>query len=250
MIKKLLTTIVILALLIGVATYFYYDLAIRRGIEIAGSRVLGVEVQVQGVTLSPFSGKGTISGLTVANPPEFGAPYAIELDNLEIVVNTDTLFSDVVEIESILIEAAEVTYETRLVTDNIRTLLANIPSGPRADRPSAETGGSTQVIIRDFRMVAPQVNVGAAGLSAPVRIDDVHLQNIGDQSNAVTIAQAAQQIFGRLSTVLLTEGVPLELLQDNVERGLQQGVEQIEERARELGNTLRDALSNGNRPAN
>lgn len=246
MIRKLLTAIVVLALVIGGATYFYYESAIRRGIEIAGSRVLGVEVQVQGVTLSPFSGRGTISGLTIANPPEFGAPYAVQLDNLEIVVNTDTLFSDVVEIESVLVEAAQVTYETRLVTDNIRTLIANIPSGPRGEQPSAETGGSTQVIIRDFRMIAPQVNVGALGISAPIRISDVHLQNIGDQSNAVTVAQAAQQIFAELSTTLLTDGA----LTESVRQGIQEGARQLENRARELSDGIRDVFSNGDRNAN
>ena len=239
MIKKLFTTIIVLAIAIAVAAYFYYDTALRRGIEIAGSRVLGVEVQVQEVALSPLTGTASISGLTVANPPEFGAPYALELGNLELVINTDTLLSDVIEIESIVVDSARVTYETRLVTDNIRTLLANLPSGPRAEQPSAETGGSTQVIIRDFRMLAPQVTVGAAGVSAPILIGDVHLQNIGDQSNAVTVAQALQQILAALSSSLVSEGA----LKESVQQGLQQGAQQIEDRARELTNGLREVFT-------
>jgi hypothetical protein len=45
--------------------------------------------------------------------------------------------------------------------------------------------------VKDFQMLDPQVTLVAAAISAPIRLPDVHLQNIGQAGDSVSIAEAS-----------------------------------------------------------
>lgn len=238
--KKILIAFLVLVVGGGLFAYLNFESGIRRGIEIAGSNALGVPVNVTGVSLSPFSGEGSIRGLTIANPEGFDAPYAIELGGLDIAFNIDSLFSDVIEINSILISDAKITYETKVVTDNIRTLLNNLPRDNAAPVVEAnpDAPANQKVIIRDLRIVNPQINLHTKVASAPIPLPDIQLQNIGDQSNAVTVAEAARQIIGAINRAIISRGIP------NMNILLEGAREQIQEGAQKIGDALEN-LSNG-----
>lgn len=245
MIKKLLGTLLALVIIAGVVFYFYYESAVKSAIEIAGSNALGTEVKVTGVSLSPLSGKGSITGLSVANPEGFEAPYAIELGELALEINVDTLFSDVIEINSILIQGAHITYETRLVNDNIRTLLANIPTSGGTAEPATENDpSSTKVIIRDFQMLDPQITLQTAIAAAPLTLPDLHLQDIGDQNNAVTAAEAVRQVLVALNTSLATSNIRnFDTIKEGVQTQLKDGMEKVEEKAAEVTDSLKNLFN-------
>ncbi|MDP6415948.1 MAG: hypothetical protein QGG54_13125, partial [Gammaproteobacteria bacterium] len=84
-----------------------------------GSQVLGTSVTVNSVSLSPLNGSGTIRGLSIENPQGFNSDYAIQLDELSVNLNASSVFSDVVEIESVRVVQPQITYETRIINDNI-----------------------------------------------------------------------------------------------------------------------------------
>lgn len=240
--KKLLIGLAVLVIGGGLFTYLNFESGIRRGIEIAGSSALGVPVTVTGVSVSPFSGQGSIRGLSIANPEGFDAPYIIELGGVDVDVNVDSLFSDVIEINSILISDAKITYETKLVSDNIRTLLNNLPNDDAAPviEANPDAPASQQVIIHDFRMANPQINLHTRVASAPIALPDIHLQNIGEQGNPVTVAEAARQIIGAINGAVISKGIPsMEVLFDGARDQLQEGVQKIGDAVEELGNGVR-----------
>lgn len=240
--KKLLIILAVIVIGGGVFAYLNFESGIRRGIEIAGSNALDVPVTITGVSLSPFTGEGSIRGLRIANPEGFDAPYVIELSGLDIALNVDSLFSDVIEIDSIEINDAKITYENKLVTDNIRTLLKNLPRDDAAPvieaNPDAPT--SQQVIIRDLRMVNPQITLHSAVVSAPIPLPDIQLHNIGEQSNAVTVAEAARQIIGAINAALISDGIPnMDILLDGAKQQLKEGARKVGDAVQELGNGVR-----------
>ncbi len=241
MLKKILFTLIGLVLAVGLIGYFYFESGIRRGIEIAASSALGTQVNVSGVSLSPFSGKGSIRGLTIANPEGFESRYAVELGSLDVEVNMDSILSDAIEISSIVVKEAHVTYETRLVNDNIRTLIANIPTNGETSVTPDQPSAGTKIIIRDFQMIDPEITLQAMSTSAPIIVPDLHLQNIGDQSNAVTVAQAARQILMALNTSVLSANVRnLDALRDGVEQQLK---DEVDQKIEELTNEIRGLLN-------
>ena len=189
MIKKILICVVFLMLFAGGGLFFYLDSIVKSGIEIVGSSVLGTAVTVDSVSLSPLSGQGSISGLRVANPEGFESQYAFELDSILVSINVNTIFTDAAEIESLIIMQPIITYETKITSDNIRTLLDNLSEegSVPADSDVAEDSGQ-QMIIREFRMVGSQLNFVSALASAPITLADIEIRDIGTESGTASAA--------------------------------------------------------------
>ena len=81
------------------------------------------------MTLSPLNGKGSIRGLTLANPEGFSEGAALALGAIELELLVGSVFEDVIEIDLLRIAQPQIRYETTLRTDNLRALLANLPQG-------------------------------------------------------------------------------------------------------------------------
>lgn len=243
MIKKLLISLLLLIVLAVGATFLYLDRIVTSGIEVVGSQVLGTDVTVASVAISPLNGSGSISGLEIRNPEGFNSDYIFQLEQVEVSLNTASLFSDVIEIESIIITQPEITYETRITTDNVRALLENIGGGGGEETPAADGEAGKEMFIRDFRLLSPQVNLVAAVASAPIALPDIELTDIGTEDNAATVAQVLEVVLSALRRTILEAELPsLDLLREGVESSLQDGLEEAEEAVEQLGNRLRGIL--------
>jgi hypothetical protein len=206
--------------------------------------VLQTNVTVGSVGVSPLSGSGGIQELRIANPEGFNEPYAMELGGLEVAIETGSVFSDVIVIDRIIIEQPVITYETRITTDNIRTLLQNLGGGSGQQQPADDAAGpGKRIVIRDFQMLGPQVRVASAIGSAEVTIPDLRLQNIGEESAAVTVAEAGRQIFEALSTQLLNANLPsVEDLRERVDQEVQELRDQADQQVEELEQQLEEEV--------
>ncbi len=243
--KKLLISLVLVVVAGVGAAYYAFDSILKSGIEAAGSRVLQTEVTVSSVGVSPLSGSGGIRELRIGNPEGFNEPYAMELGGLDVAVEVGSVFSDVIVIESILIDAPVITYETRIRTDNIRTLLANLGGGTEGSEQDDVSGNGKRVIIRDFQMLAPRVNVSSALGSAEVNIPDLKLQNIGRDNAAVTVAEAGRQILAALNRELAAADLPnVEMLRDRVDEEVQELRERAGQEVEELEQQMEDQVEN------
>lgn len=174
-----------------------------------------------------------------------------QLAEVSIALDTASVFEDVVVVDSVTIIQPQITYETRITSDNIRALVNNVSGGSSASTDASESSGR-QIIIREFRMLDPQLNLVAAVVTAPVSLPDIELNDIGAEDNSTTVADALQLILSTLSTSILSANLPnLEDLREGVEEALQEGVDELESRledtvndaAEEVGNRLRSILN-------
>ncbi|OGT73692.1 MAG: hypothetical protein A3H44_09210 [Gammaproteobacteria bacterium RIFCSPLOWO2_02_FULL_57_10] len=244
MIRKLLLALAVLVLIAGAAAYLYLETAVRSRIETAASSALGTQVSVSGVILSPFSGKGSVRELKVANPEGFSTPYAIELSSLDFEVDLDTVFADVIQINSIIVREARISYETRLITDNIRTLIDNIPAREAESTPT-DSPARKRVIIRDFQMIDPRINVFALVGSAPIALPNIQIENIGESNAPATIPEASREILGALYRSLLFAGIPsLALLGEGVGEQIKEGAGRAAEALRDIADSIQGLFSN------
>jgi hypothetical protein len=242
MIKKLLSSLLLLIVLAVGAMFLYLDRIVTTGIEVVGSQVLGTEVTVASVAISPLNGSGSISGLEIRNPEGFDSDYIFQLEQVEVSLNAASLLSDVIEIESIIITQPEITYETRITTDNVRALLENI-GGSGGETATADSEAGKELFIRDFRLLGPQVNLVAAVASAPISLPDIELTDIGTEDNAATVAQVLEVVLSALRRTILEAELPgLDMLREGLENRLQDGIEEAEEVVEDLGNRLRGIL--------
>lgn len=244
--KKILFVLVLLVISAGVFLYVNFEAGLRRGIEIAASNALGTQVTVSGVSLSPLSGEGSIRGLQIANPEGFDAPTLMDLGSLELAVNLKSLVSDVIEIERVIVNDVQVTYETTVINDNIRTLLANLPNANAAPvvEASPDAEPAKQIIIRDLKLLQPQINLHTRVATAPVPLPDIELSNIGEQSNGVTVAEAARQILTALNRSLATAGVPnMDVLVDGARQQLEDGARKVGDAVDDLTDGVRNLFN-------
>ena len=256
MIKKILFSVVFLLLIAGGALFFYLDSIVKSGIEVVGSSVLGTAVTVDSVSLSPLSGQGAISGLRVENPEGFDSQYAFELDSILVNINVDSILTDVAEIESIVIMQPIVTYETKITSDNIRTLLDNLDEGGTASGdPEAADDSGLQIIIREFRMVDSQLNFVSSIVSAPITLADIEIRDIGAEGGSSSAANAVRVVLQELVASILSADLPsLDGLRESVEgriedarqqaeEAVEDGTQQVEEAVEDLGGRLRNILN-------
>ncbi|MEX2469142.1 MAG: hypothetical protein WD396_05240 [Pseudohongiellaceae bacterium] len=258
MLKNIVISIlVVIALVVG-GTLFYLDSLVRSGVETAGSRVLGTQVAVAGVSLSPFSGNGALRGLTIANPEGFSVPYAFELGEVSMQLNTGSLFGEVIEIDFIRIDSPNINYENTLRTDNLRALLANIPDSGQTQ--TDDTGPGRELLIREFQLLSPRLNLVTPVASGPITIPDITLTDIGTTgSGGATPEEVIRTILARINRAIVEGNLPQvqeyrqrvqERLQE-VETDARQRLEEAETEARDrvdeavqdLGGRLQDILN-------
>jgi len=229
MIKKLIIGVVLLLVVAVGGTIYYLDRLVENGIEVVGTDVLGVQVSVGGVSLSPMSGRGSISGLTIANPEGFDSEYAFELGEVSVAIDVGSITSDVVEISSVVIDSPRITYETNISNDNIRTLLRNVGGGEAAEEPADAGGPGKELIIREFRMLSPRLDVITQIASAPVQLPDIIINDIGTAGSGGTSAEEVlRMILSRVNRAIIEGNFPM--------------VEQLRERLGDVENQARDRL--------
>ena len=77
---------------------------------------------------------------------------------------------------------------------------------------------------------------------------DIALSNIGEESNAATVAEAMRQILSAVSQSILNTDPPvLDMIRENVENRLQEQVEEVEsavdDAVEDIGDRLRGILN-------
>jgi hypothetical protein len=155
-----------------------------------------------------------------------------------VSIDVNSVFTDAAEIESIVIMQPVITYETKIASDNIRTLLDNLGEGdaPSSD-PETEDDSAQQIIIREFRTVGSQLNFVSALVSAPITLADIEIRDIGAEGGSASAANAVRVVLQELvASILNSDDLPgLDGLRESVEGRIQDGAQRVEEAVEDLG---------------
>ena len=144
MFKKRLIGFALLTVIIVAVIYFagstVLNKGIKSGVETYGPRVTQTPVTLEDVQLSILSGSGMLKGLNVGNPEGYKSANIFALGQIDLKVNTRSVFSDKIIIDHIIIKRPAISYEKKLTTSNLKKLLENIEqfTGPSSE-PEAET---------------------------------------------------------------------------------------------------------------
>ena len=204
--KKILIRIaIVLAVLIVVALVVVFaslNSIVKKGVETVGPQLTKVEVRLGGVKLSPFSGSGQLSQMFVGNPDGYKTPSAILVGDVKVDVDVGSLLSDTIVVESINVQAPEITFEGGLGGNNLKTILKNLEAAGGGEQPGEPAGADTKsgkhFFVRDVVMTGGKINLSVTGLGGQamtVPLPDVHIQNIGTKNKGVTAAQMTKQIM-------------------------------------------------------
>jgi uncharacterized protein involved in outer membrane biogenesis len=198
--RIVLASAVVAAIAVFAVFYFLNDL-VKGGVETVGPQLTKGEMRLAKAKLSPFSGKAQLTGLFVGNPEGWKTESAIKVGDVNVVLDVRSALSDVVTIESIYIEAPEITYEGGLGGSNIGKILENIEAfAGGGEKPAAESSSasSKKFKVKDIQIRGAKVHLSTAGLGGKamtVPLADLRLQNIGTDGSGVTAAQLTRDIL-------------------------------------------------------
>jgi len=209
--KKLILRIGIglVVVVLGVLAVLWFSLnsIVKRGVETVGSYLTKTEVKLNSVNLSPFSGRGELSGFLLGNPEGFKTPSAIQVGALAVSVDLSSIKSDKIVVKSIVIDSPEITLEGGILKDNnLSKILANIESASGGDqsKPTEKSGeaekrASRKIQVDDLIVRNARLRVALLGdTAAPVSVPEIHLTKLGTGADGITIAEATRRVFNEI----------------------------------------------------
>jgi hypothetical protein len=142
--RIVLASAVVAAIAVFAVFYFLNDL-VKGGVEKVGPQLTKGDMRLAKANISPFSGKAQLTGLFVGNPQGWKTESAIKVGDVKVALDVRSALSDVVTVESILIEGPEITYEGGLGGSNIGKILENIEAfaGGGGEKPAAESSSAS-----------------------------------------------------------------------------------------------------------
>ncbi len=197
---RLFLVLVVLLVLAAIAVHFFLDDAIKRGVETIGPKLAKVEIKLDAVHLSLLSGSGKLNGLVVGNPEGFKSPSAISVGMASLVLKPASLLSDKIVIQSINVQAPQITYETDLRANNLSKILANLEaaSGGQEKEPAKpkETTPAKKLQVDDLIISGGKVRVSVTALggrSTTVSLPEIHLKDLGKDAEVQVVLEAASK---------------------------------------------------------
>lgn len=197
---------------------FTIDSIVKSNIEQIGSEMTGTQVTVESVSISPFSGTGTIHGFHVANPEGYGRDHAIEIDDLSIELELMSLFSDEVIVNEISITGPAVYVEQKLPENNIREIMNHVNS------VSAGETSDARLIIEYFLLengTADLYTEVGGERSAQVDISKIELRDLGRTDGQEAAEDVIKQIAGQVA-------------EESLQAAIQSGGEQLKDALQDL----------------
>lgn len=200
-----LFVVLILAIGLFITLRFFLGGVVKKGVNEYAPRITQTKVELQGATLSPFSGVGELSGLTVGNPQGWSAGDALRLGKVRINMEPFTVFKDHIVINELVVEQPEFLYETKLVASNIGDLMKNIEQslGGKAGEAKTKEGKPVKLVVKKLVLTGGKVTVGALGTTTAVPLPQIDMADIGVAEGGITPAQLAAAVMKNVTATVV-----------------------------------------------
>ncbi len=207
---------------IGVVVYVLLNVnpLVKYAINTYGPKVTQTDVSVDDVSLSVFSGQGSLADLSIGNPKGFQEKTLMSLGKVEIGVDLGSVSSDQIVIDKVVLLSPKVTYEQtgkspsnfEVLMDNIKQTTSGGQKEETAEAP-AEKGKEKTLLVKDFWLKDGQVTLamtGLAGESMTVDLPTIHLTDVGgDTPPEAVVQEIMDAIFKTVQQSILDFGVAI-----------------------------------------
>jgi hypothetical protein len=205
--KIILSLLAIIILALGGITYYgiaNLDAIVKNVIEKVGTKVTGTAVTVAGVNITLKEARGEISGLHLANPTGFDSTHLFHLD--DVALDIGNLFGDVIVIDEVLIDGADIIAEQKGQTTNLQALLENIeknssaPTETEAKAPDENTTSKPiRLMIKKFSFINNKASLETEQWDPQVlKVPNIVMNNLGDEKVGLTPEQLSAEVINRL----------------------------------------------------
>lgn len=239
-----LILIIVIVVAIGL---FNIDSIIEESVARFGPEITGTPVSLEKSSITPWTGKGSLAGLTIGNPEPFGQENAFALGEISVDIDLSTISEEVVVINRVAIIGPEILYLHDGSTDNLRVLMANITErlGVTEQPEATDTDSQVKIIIDEFIFSDGHISASHAFLGdrrIAIDLPELELTGIGREEGGATLQEAGEQIFAYLNSSIRGQVANSDLYVDAL-AGVQELVttelENVQEQAREQIDNIR-----------
>ena len=198
--KKLLVFLAISAatlLFVGIALSFFIGSIAKQGVNTLAPRITGSPVTLESARISPWNGIGTLQGLFVGNPKGWQSDRLAYVGKLHLELDPMSLLSDTVVVEDVVLEQPEFVYETKLISSNVKELLAQIEKNvgaPKPGKPTTDAGPGKKFAIKRISIKGAKVTIGMGPAAVTVPMSDLELVELGTRENGLNASQLALEV--------------------------------------------------------
>lgn len=190
-------------LVAGIAVYvvgaFFLGSIVKAGVNSFGPKLTQTKVVLASATLSPLTGSGTLGGLAVGNPKGWSDGNAFTLGTIHVDVEPFSIFGDHVVINEIIIDAPVFSYETKIVSSNIKDLLKNIEEFTGGGKePTTKSGQPIKFVVKKFRMTNAKATLGVGAAALPIPLPPISLTDLGVAEGGITADQLAGALMSNV----------------------------------------------------
>jgi hypothetical protein len=184
----IIAALALLMVIVGIAVFLYnsMDSIVESAIEKEGSRVLGTRVSVGSVDISLKTGRGTIRGVSVANPKGFSSKEMFKLGEITVDIDVKSLNRDPIVIDEITISLPDVRVEMNAQAlsnvDVVKSTVAKYQSAPAPQERKQDSGFEKRLVIEKFAFEKGTVDVDATAMgvqATDLELPPVRLNNVG-----------------------------------------------------------------------
>jgi hypothetical protein len=197
----------LLVLAIGgyVFMQFFLGSVVKAGVNKFGPTITQTKVELQGANISPLSGAGSLSGLTVGNPKGWSEQNAFHLGHVHVDVEPFSVLGDHIVINEIIIDQPEFLYETKIVASNIGDLLKNIEQslGQGSSEPKSESGKPIKMVIKKLVLRDGKVTLGFGPTAMTLPMPPINMTDIGTAEGGITPPQVAVAVMRSVTTTIV-----------------------------------------------
>ena len=191
--KKLVIALVAVLVVGGGVAVGYYFLSnlnslVAGAIEQHGSRVTDTQVGVSGVDISLREGRGSITGLRVANPDGYAAQDAFSLGNITLDIDLGSVREDPIVIDEIRVQGPVINAElNKTGSSNVDELRKRVQAYTSGSSNSGGSGDEKKIRIKKFVFEEGRVIVDATAIGIEkkeITLPEIRLENVGGSDGA------------------------------------------------------------------
>ncbi len=204
--KKLLTILVVLAVIVIGGGLLFMSFAlnsvVKTAVEEIAPGITGTSVTLESVDISPFNGKGTITGLVIGPLEGFKPERTLAVGSAEMDVDIWSVLGDHIIIELIDVKDPYVGFEQKISGgSNIDALLKNIQGDAPAEEPPPETepAAMPRIEIKQFIFERGTVEMFSVAGGIKVPLPSLTLENLGTDEGGLPPDQMAGEVMGAVA---------------------------------------------------
>ncbi len=222
-ILKIVLVLVLLLIIVVATIPLWISPAAKAAVEKGGTQAMGVKTTLAELDIGLFSGTCDLAGLNIANPEGFDTPHFMDLGSGAVAVDIQSLQGDLIEIPKFELTGLDMNLEKGSGQANYEKIMENLQKLSTGEEKPKEEEPGKKFVIREIVIKDVKVTAKMVGVTVPMKIDEMRLENVGSEGEGVDMKELIALIVSGVLKGVAEEGRGV--LPEGISKGLADGLE-------------------------